>query len=366
MSRLPTGAETLLLRAALGDGPGALADWNAWRARVAFADLRGDAVGLVPLLYRNLRRLGVPAAELGRYAGVYRHTWAANRLALQTTGEVLALLERAGVETVVLKGAALALGVYHDAGARPMNDVDVLVPRARLPLAMTVLAAAGFTTNGVERAVARDHSLPFVDARQRNIDLHWCVAGDATHDGADDELWRAAQPFTVGAATTRTLAPADLLYHIVVHAHASETAHLRWAADATKVLQAGPIDWPRLVALAHRRRMVLPVRAALDYLARALDAPVPPEVRAELAAAPVGWIDRVEYRHQLAIGHYPVAKVLVRLWCGHRRASAARGPALVQSFPAYLRRYYETGDTWRLAARAVGRGLRRMRRDGLL
>jgi hypothetical protein len=366
VTALPGVTETLLLRAALGDGDRAIADWQAWRGRVDFDDVRGDAVGLVPLLYRNLRRLGVEPAAVARYASVYRHTWAANRLAFQATAEVLATLGAAGIDTLVLKGAALALGYYRDAGARPMNDVDVLVPSARIGDAIAVLHAAGFTTTAPAHALARDHSIPFVDRRRRNIDLHWHVAGDACHARADDEMWRAARPLTVEGVATRCLGPTELLYHIVVHAHDSNTAHLRWAADAMKVLAADGIDWDRLVGLARARHTVLPVRLALGYLAGSLDAAVPDAVLRALAQAPIGWLDRTEHRHQLEGNKYTFAKVLLRHWCRHRRSTAATGAALAAGFPAYLARYYGVESVWRLPRLGVVRGLRRIRDRGLV
>jgi hypothetical protein len=366
VTALPDAGETLLLRAALGDGPRALADWEAWRARVSLANVAGDSVGVVPLLYRNLRRLGVSAAETAGYASVYRHAWAANRLAFLATADVLRTLAGAGIDTMVLKGAALALAYYRDAGARPMNDIDVMVPAARVTDAMRVLGAAGFITSGTERDLALGHSIPFVDARRRNIDLHWHLSDEARHAGADDDFWRAAVPLVVEGVATRALAPADLLHHIVIHAHASNTAHLRWAADAVMVLRGGAVDWARVVRLARERRAILPVRTALAWLRGALDAPVPAEVLGELAAAPVAWIDHLEYAQQRSARKYTFSKVLLRLWCGHRRSTRAGGVALALGFPGYLGRYYGVSSPWRLPALGVERGLRRIRTHGFL
>jgi hypothetical protein len=366
MTALPDARETLLLRAALGDGPAALADWERWRALVPLDDAPGDSVGLIPLLYRNLRRLGVDAAATARYAGVYRHSWAANRLAFRATAEVLAALGDAGIETLVLKGAALALGHYRDAGARPMSDVDVMVPRGRVAEARGVLATAGYAMTGSERELALGHSVPFVDARGRNLDLHWHISGEARQPGADEPFWRAAVPLAVEGVATRALAPTDLLYHVIEHAHASNNAHLRWAADAVTVLRGGGIDWARLIAHARARRMVLAVRAALGWLRDALGAGVPDAPIAELEAAPIAWVDRLEYHGRLSANPYSFGRILVRLWCQHRRASPARGLGLAAGFPGYLGAYYDVDSPWRLPALGLRRGLRRIRSHGLL
>src|SRR3569623_1058390 len=54
-------------------------------------------------------------------------------------------LAGAGIEPVLLKGAALALTVYGSFVARPMSDVDLLVPRDDVMRAREALLASGWT-----------------------------------------------------------------------------------------------------------------------------------------------------------------------------------------------------------------------------
>jgi hypothetical protein len=218
---------------------------------------------------------------------------------------------------------------------------------------------------GTARDLALGHSVPFLDARRRNLDLHWHVSGEAGHARADDRFWRAAVALEVEGVPTRSLAPTDLLYHVLEHAHASNLDHLRWAADAMKVLQGAAVDWPRLTSLARERRTVLPMRAALGYLRGALGGPVPAEALGALDAVPVTWLDRLEYENWRAARRYTFGKVILRLWCWHRRSSTATGVRLALDFPGYLGRYYDVASSWRLPALAVQRGFRRIRTHGL-
>src|SRR5438046_343051 len=74
---------------------------------------------------------------------VYRHQWVANHRRLQRAGLGLEVLAEAGIETMVLKGAALAPGYYGDIAARVMLDVDILVRAERAREANDALCSAG-------------------------------------------------------------------------------------------------------------------------------------------------------------------------------------------------------------------------------
>lgn len=376
MIRPPRDEERLLLVAATGGGERALAAWRDWRARIDFERLPDETVRLVPLLYRNLSRLGVPPSELTRYASVYRHSWARNRLAFQAGARVIERLAGAGIETIVLKGAAASTLYYLDDGVRAMEDVDVLVPRARLAATFEVLARAGWQVEQRPGLVplspawlANRHSIGFGDAKGRSFDLHWYVSADALVDGADDPFWAASVPMVLSGVATRALGATDFLHHALAHAAWSGTPHLRWAADAMAVMNrpgASAIDWARLVDHAVRRRMVLPIRRSLAWLRRELAAPVPEAVLAELAEVEVGRLARweLDYANRLSPRPNAASKILMRLWFAHQRSSSRTGVALALDFPAYLARYFGVASPWQLPARAARRAIERVRTDG--
>jgi hypothetical protein len=136
----PTREQALLLRAALGDGDEAQVAWEAWRAATDFDRLDGGSYRLLPLLYRNLERLGVgeEGTDLGRLRGIYRRTWYKNRIAIAHLAGLIGHLDAAGIPTMVLKGAALTTLYYRDHGGRAMEDCDLLVPVARAREAVAV------------------------------------------------------------------------------------------------------------------------------------------------------------------------------------------------------------------------------------
>ena len=222
------------------------AAWEQWRRTTDVENLDQESNRLLPLLHYNLRRLGVDDPLLIRYRSVYRHTWYRNQLMFQTLATVLPVLHKARIETLVLKGVALALQYYPHVGLRPMNDVDVMVPTARMEAAVDVLRAAGWAPvrlpNGrAFSPAAADlyHSWGFRTGTSGELDLHWHVCADGCQQDADQAFWSASVPLTVKGELTRTLCATDLLLSILVHAYASHDPVVRWVADAVMIVRVG-------------------------------------------------------------------------------------------------------------------------------
>ena len=133
-------ANILLLKAALLEGDRALAAYAAWRATLDLNTISTGEQRLLPLLHRNLMRLGVSDFLSNRFRGVRRFHWVVNRKRMIFAREVFEALNRAGAPFIALKGAALAACYLKDPSLRPMNDVDILVTEERLADAAAVLA----------------------------------------------------------------------------------------------------------------------------------------------------------------------------------------------------------------------------------
>jgi hypothetical protein len=88
--------------------------------------------------------------------------------------DALAALHAAGIETMVLKGIALAVMHYSDPGDRPMDDIDVLVRPEEANRALALLAAEGWTADEEPTGVGLKvvHAKHLHDAGDRRLDLH--------------------------------------------------------------------------------------------------------------------------------------------------------------------------------------------------
>ena len=316
----PTGEHVLLLRAALHDADEALPAWDAWRARCDLDAIDAGALRLLPLVYRNLTRLGVDPASLGRVRGVYRQTWYRNQLIIGTLADLVQALEAEGIPTLVLKGIPLALQYYGDVAVRPMADADLLVPVARAADAFGVVTRAGWRPQDdpVEWPPRFTGSRPFTNALGLEMDLHTHVMHECLQPDADVDLWRRSTPLRVGSAATRALSPADQLLHVITHGFRRSTVPpVRWVADAVTIIRHASVDWACLLQRADERRLGRVAAAALAYVRTAFRADVPTEVIRSLGQSSRTVIGRLEYWSRVNPGRLQLG---AEAWCEYRRA----------------------------------------------
>lgn len=365
----PTPRQELVLRAALCQGAVAADAWRAWQAD---EQLDHGVYRLLPLVYRNLKEQGIDDPWLPRLKGIYRRTWSENQLFLRRTTTVLAAFQRHGIQTMILKGLALSLLYYKDEGVRPMRDVDVLTPTAQARQAIRALSDEGFHPSPQyylpfkESYLAAWHGYPFTNAAGMDIDLHWHLLEEDCHPDADDDFWAAATPTTVKGVPTHALDPADQLLHVCIHGvRWNPVPSVRWVADAMTILRVTPdLGWDRLVDQAQRRRLVVLLRAGLNYLQRRFDAPIPQRVLDTLANTPTSWAERREYAATTQA--WDTAGPVTRFWHRYQRYWRVARPKYIWQQPTGFVRYLQAMwgvdsllDVPRFAFEDVSRRLRK-------
>jgi hypothetical protein len=321
---------------------------------------------VLPQLFANLRAAGADDPLVDALRSTHHKTWARNRVLFRDLSLLLGAFRAAGIETLLLKGAALVPLAYRDYGARPMTDLDVLVPVDRAGDAIDLLRERGWTSilGFTEPLVGLRHADDFVNAKHARVDLHWSVLQECCGPGGSDDFWRASVPLEIEGVPTRALCPADQLLQVCVHgARSSSVQPVGWIADAMILLRSSEdrLDWDRLLDQTRKRRLTVPMRHALRYLRMGLGAPVPPAVLASLETAPASRFERLEYRVKTSrrelVGSLPV------LWFDYWRVAEGRGFARrALGFPRYLQRTFRVRSLWGLPAVVVRLAIGRMRR----
>jgi hypothetical protein len=285
----PSPEQELLLQAALLPDAAAERSWVRWREAHASEPFDVASFRMLPLVYRNLARLGSGDSWMGRLKGVYGRSWFVNQMLFHRAAAVVRRLEAADIPTLLLKGAGLSLAHYRDMGARPMDDVDVAVPLARASEAIAVLRSAGMRPElplTDEHLVLR-HAESLATPDGHTIDLHWSLLWQA---GDDDEFWDAAVPATLLWSPTRTLSATDHILQVCAHgAYWGRIHPMRWVADVHTVMRsaAPEIDWERLLRLAVHRELTLALHDALAYIDERFDTPMPDDLLGRLRSQPV-------------------------------------------------------------------------------
>ncbi|HXR30493.1 MAG TPA: nucleotidyltransferase family protein [Solirubrobacterales bacterium] len=362
----PTAEQLLVLHAALDEPASALVAWRRWRESVALDDADHGSTRLLPLVYRNLGPDAFDAEAAGRLKSLYRRSWRDNQLLFKRGAEAIGRLEGAGIETLVTKGASLALLSYGDVGARPMDDVDVLVPLTHSRDAIEVLIAAGWRAGHEDPLAwtAVHHSLGFAGPHGGHLDLHWFALWQPA---CDRELWRASAPLELAGTITRAPCPADQLLLACVHgAPWSPLPPFRWIADALATIRGAgeELEWERLASEAERRRLSVAAGAALAYLREEFGAPVPSRLLERLDGVRASRHERAAFR---AAGQPDGPIRTLRLaWDRYRRLrdldTGAPRPA---SFLSFARRFWGLESAWQLPVHAGRTLIRRRERDAV-
>jgi hypothetical protein len=216
-----------------------------------------------PVLWRRLSALAAMPEEaqpLHRMAMVSEFRMLHLESRLLSAIDTLAAAE---IEPVLLKGAALALTVYGSFVARPMTDVDLLVPRDDVLRARDALLTAGWregTDNTPEFYEGHQHLQPLVDSQGTgtSLELHTSLffEGHPFALTSDDIRDRAKEVVVRGRAV---LVPSvhDQLLHLCLHfawSHMMATGAWRAFRDLDALLRTGRVDWKAFTTLARDAR----------------------------------------------------------------------------------------------------------------
>ena len=223
--------------------------------------------GAIPALWNRLTHLGdvpVPgdvATQLQRLGMV----WEFQLLRLeQRLGEALDLLSAAGVEPILLKGAALACAVYRSFAQRPMGDVDLLVLPARGKAAMAALTAHGWTwtaDDALRHFYEGHHHLPPLEDRSGSgarLELHTAFFFEGhPFRLSPAEVREQAVTVSFGTRTMRVPHARHQLLHLCLHfvwSHMVTMGAWRAFRDLRALVESGLVEWDEFTRLALESR----------------------------------------------------------------------------------------------------------------
>jgi hypothetical protein len=214
---------------------------------------------------------------------------------------VLDAFESAGIEALLLNGAALDRRLYAEGESRGYWDIDLLVAPRDLGRAMDVLSALGF-----KRAVAphtddtgrTQHGESWTRMDQGGavwIDLHWRLDGC---DAPGDVIWSALEATrgSIDLHGRKTAIPGDggLALHLALHA----AHHGRDGAKAMGDLARGVERWP-LGVWRSAARLAEAMQGIPAFAAGLRLQPEGAEIATELGLPPTAELDW-EIRHRSA------------------------------------------------------------------
>ncbi len=215
---------------------------------------QAEAQGLGPLCYTYMQAAGVslPQATKRELQGLVLRHRHANQVRTQTLVEILTAYRAAGIQTLLLKGAALAHLVYPQPGLRPMRDIDILVKKSDVRQAQTLLTKLGF-----EAPLPSADTLPTKHLMAATRHTEGMIVSLEVHHNLfhDDyltsmtmtDLSTAPLSFTLTTGQTAyTLGYEDMLWHLCHHiSNIAYPFRLIWLADIVGFAEkfTTEIDW---------------------------------------------------------------------------------------------------------------------------
>ncbi len=264
-----------------------------WTAVLAYGDIHGTG----PLLYHHLREPGrgrIPEAVL---EGLRTRSVAAAARSLMLTAELGALfdaLEAADAPALVWKGPVLAHSIYPSPELRPFRDLDIIVRREDVDRMRRVLEARGYSPrpgpseDGKELFREANQDVTMWNPRTGVlVDVHWGAMKRYFSSAMDsDALWTEGQRTDLNGWVVRTLPPTMSLIALSLHGAKHGPfpwPELKWITDVEGFVRAHPTDaWSPLLARARALGCHRAVLLGLLLAKELLDAPLPPEVEADL------------------------------------------------------------------------------------
>jgi hypothetical protein len=284
---------------------------------------------LTPALYANLHASGrlveLPAPVADYLALLHRLNGARNQTLQQQTLELVAALNAAAIEPMLLKGClGLFAGPYSDPAMRMIGDIDILVPAAAVADAVATLARLGYRMANRYPAGHNAHG-EFVRAGDPSaIDLH-VEPIDAGHLLSASELWRRSALATSGGARFHVPSANDRLLHNLLHAQIHDLGdfyrgelRLRQVYEFTVMARAfdASVDWRSLAQRFVDHRLKTALQSYLLAAQRLFGLTWP------LAAAPSP-MARLHYRRCLLQLSLPLLRAPAMPWGNLRAAFAA-------------------------------------------
>lgn len=246
---------------------------------------------LSPLLYNALcgttSEVPIPFSVRENLKKAYMQSGARNAIIYHSLAKVLKNLKNERIPLVVLKGAHLAELIYGNIALRPMGDVDLLVRREDLPLAIKILIDMGYTAKGYVGpdldCSVHQHLPAFYKEGAATIEIHWTIS-HPNHPFQIDVagLWERAQNITISGIELLGLSPLDLLLYSCIHAtyqHRFEMAIMS-LADISEILKRyeNDLDWERLLLLAQNWKASRCVYIMLTFARQLFNAEVSEDV----------------------------------------------------------------------------------------
>jgi hypothetical protein len=231
--------------------------------------LSGEQLRVLPLLYKKSALEGLSSSSRTQVVNIYKHTLYRNSVMLARLSTIQSKLFASGFNAMIgLKGLPALAYINQGLGARPMADVDILVPQLdqRKAEAYKMFGVMGFHLKDLPSF----RSMTLLTPENLELDVHWYL-----HDWAPGNQLVAAvnmQACTHSFLTHQFRIPCaeHHLAHVLAHGVFSSNLRFdaRWIFDFVATLQSTQaLSVERFAEFANQTHAPECLREALENIA---------------------------------------------------------------------------------------------------
>lgn len=349
-----TPEQELVLRASLLERNDAISAWERWESTTDLEGYHNDVFRLLPLLYHNLKKHNLKHPFMKRLKGVYKMFWYQNKQLLHENTIILRELKKSGIDTLVFKGAPLAILHYKNIALRPMNDVDVLVKKKDVHKSIDFFTKRGWIPQlmPIKDYLKYHNGVGFADRDGNEFDIHWHPLVESIWEEDHNDFWDNSVPLTINGFETRAFSATDLLLHTIIHGIKwNLEPPVRWIADSYYLINysGDQIDWDRFIYLAKKYNLGLKIKKSIGYLSDVFQVKIPESTVSRINEINISKIDRIEFEYILEDPEKTHKNKFIGNLVYHTigfREIIGKKPSInkILMFPDYLRYRYGSPD----------------------
>ena len=317
--------------------------------------------GLAGFLYRSLMNSGVfdtlTEDQKERLQSLYYNTVVFNLKRIHELGTVLALLNQANIQVVLLQGIALLPQIYDDIGLRPTTDIDLWVLEKDFSSLVRILLGHGYERDKLYPTTFRKKST-ILDLRTHLLWAGRIRARKFLLSKSQECIHNDTQVIDFQGQKVRCLNEYDQVLYLMLHALKHNVERLIWLADI-KLLVDGwkRSHWEALIDRARELGQEKPVYYTLFLLFHLFAFQPPMEARHILQGEHLNLLEKKVLRQRIAGSSLPVWAVLLLLTSGKSWSTRLvfmfetlfpKAEVMRQIFPAH-----PEGKVWQLYCKRV-------------
>ncbi|MBW4576558.1 MAG: nucleotidyltransferase family protein [Aphanothece sp. CMT-3BRIN-NPC111] len=342
--------QKLLLQAAMQQGEAAIASWQAWKTVVNLDDIDSASYQLLPLVYRNLAGLYFQDNLMPKLKGIYRLRWCKNQLIFQSLIELLPVLQKAGIEFILLKDTALLFQAYQDLGKRTINTLAILVRPETVPETSNILLQLGW--NATEIIFPKNlHCRTLSQFNKKSsipLELHWYLTGTKV-----DEIFINTTSIFLQDISAPVLTANEQLTQLCLQETPLDiVSSIIWLADILMLLNLCPeFDWREIIVKAQKSGLVTQLKEKQPLLSEILDLKV--SILTEIQSLQLSQLELLECQIQ-SFKREAAWEIFITRYAQYLRLAYNKGENFsLVGFVKHLQLLWELEHLWQVPVKAV-------------